>query len=104
MQLTASVGCQGVVVDSSAGATQGADTVYPRPAPLAHRPAHVSVHGRAHPARLVVLAQVRLLMEVVSFTGLLARNLVGTSLLLQFLFGLWVWHGQGILRPMLLVL
>jgi Na+/proline symporter len=33
------------------------------------------------------------LIEVVSFTCLLAGNLVGTSLLLQFLFGLQLWMG-----------
>jgi Na+(H+)/acetate symporter ActP len=33
------------------------------------------------------------LIEVVSFTCLLAGNLVGTSLLLQFLFGLQLWQG-----------
>jgi Na+/proline symporter len=33
------------------------------------------------------------LIEVVSFTCLMAGNLVGTSLLLQFLFGLQQWAG-----------
>lgn len=33
------------------------------------------------------------LIEVASFTCLLAGNLVGTSLLLQFLFGLPLWAG-----------
>jgi Na+/proline symporter len=33
------------------------------------------------------------LIEVVSFTCLLAGNLVGTSLLLQFCFGLPMWAG-----------
>jgi Na+(H+)/acetate symporter ActP len=33
------------------------------------------------------------LIEIASFTCLLAGNLVGTSLLLQFLFGLQLWMG-----------
>jgi len=33
------------------------------------------------------------LIEIASFTCLLAGNLVGTSLLLQFLFGLQLWAG-----------